>query len=97
MAAFLAAVQTRPSVVTGQLASALGRTPLHWSSICTASSRWFRNQSSICGAGVDDNLPEPARSAIATISLLGSLVQPVLPKNKPEHNVISTANRDVIV
>jgi hypothetical protein len=42
-------------------------------------------------------LPEPARSAIATISLRGSLVQALLAKNNPEHNVIPTVNREVIV
>ena len=97
MAAFLAAVHTRPSVLAGQLASALGLTPLQESSSWTANSRCFRSQSSICGAGVDDRLPEPARSAVATISLWGSLVQALLATNSAEHIVIPTVIRDVIV
>src|SRR5689334_8612390 len=97
MAAFLAATQTRPSVVAGQLTSALGLTPLQESSSWTANSRCFRSQSSICGAGVEDSLPEPARSAIATISLCGSLVQAALIKSTPAHNAIPTVIRDVIV
>src|SRR6185312_4162655 len=88
-------------VLAGQFASALPRAGLHLSSTCTARSRCFRSQSSICRAGVEDKSPEPAFSTVATISLRGSggtgFVQAAPIKQSPEHRVIPVRCRDVIV